>query len=57
MDLVLDNKGKSVKEVVIAGKKNGIPGSTVKKAAAKLANEGKISFDRDLDNNLYIKKR
>ena len=57
MDLVLDNKGKSVKEVVIAGKKTGIPGSTVKKAATKLANEGKISFDRDLDNNLYIKKR
>jgi hypothetical protein len=56
MDLVISSKGKSVKDVVVAGKKTGIPGSAVKKAAAKLASAGKISFDRDLDNNLYIKK-
>jgi hypothetical protein len=46
-----------VKDIVVAGKKTGIPGSAVKKAASKLASAGKISFDRDLDNNLYIKKR
>ena len=57
MDLVMNNRGKSLKDLVIVGKKNGIPGSTVKKAAAKLATAGRISFDRDLDNNLYIKKR
>ena len=57
IDLVLNSKGKSVKEVVRVGRIRGIPGSAVKKAAAKMASAGKISFDRDLDNNLYIKKR
>ncbi|WP_393971142.1 hypothetical protein OXIME_001398 [Oxyplasma meridianum] len=57
IDLVLNNRGKSVKEVVKAGKNMGIPGSAVKKAVWKLASAGEISFDRDLDNNLYIRKR
>jgi hypothetical protein len=56
IDLVLNNRGKSMKEIVKIGRNTGIPGYAVKKAAAKLASAGKISFDRDLDSNLFIKK-
>ena len=57
IELVLKNKGRSVREIVKAGKLVGIPGSAVRKATVKLANQGKISFDRDLDNNLFVKKQ
>ena len=57
IELVLKNKGRSVREIVKAGKLMGIPGSAVRKATVKLANQGKISFDRDLDNNLFVKKQ
>ncbi len=57
IELVLKNKGRSVRDIVKAGKLMGIPGSSVRKATVKLANQGKISFDRDLDNNLFVKKQ
>lgn len=57
IELVLQNKGQSVGDIVKAGKSKGIPGSSVRKAAVRLANSGKISFDRDLDNNLFVKKQ
>ena len=53
-DIIENSYGKSVKEVIKAGRKNRASGRRIKYRLKALSMEGKISIARDLDNKKYV---
>ena len=55
IDYIIENSyGKSMKEVIKAGRKKRVSGRRIKYRLRSLSMEGKISIARDLDNKKYV---
>ena len=53
-DIIENSYGKSMKEVIKAGRKKRASGRRIKYRLKALSMEGKISIARDLDNKKYV---
>ena len=52
--LLLNNSGKSLREIKALGRQTGVPGLSIRRQVRKLSGSGEIVMERDLSREIYL---